>query len=173
MRKLLIVLSIAGIAAVGGACFLWTYLPKNRIPAAALHALENDPKLVLYSLDPQRLVFLDSGEVQPLSDDVPKFHGYRILGQTTLASSESQRVVVKTIREGVRNWDGRVNACFEPRHGIRVTDASGTYDFLVCFTCHQIYVFLPGDVRSGVCIRASPKPLNDILTAAHVPLPTQ
>jgi hypothetical protein len=174
MRKLLlIILSIVFVAAFAGVCFLRNYPPDNYIPEAALHALENDPKLVLYSLDPLRVVLLENGTTQPLPDDVPKFHGYRILGQTTLSSPDSRRVVIQTIRDAVRHFDGEIHGCFEPRHGIRATDASGTHDFVICFKCRQIYVYSPYKRFKEVYIHGASQPLNDILTAAHVPLPAQ
>lgn len=173
IRKLLIVLLLAIVAAIGYALFWRTYLPDNRIPPMALRALENDTNLVLYSLEPERYVVLDSGDTQPLPADMPKFHSYRILGQTPLSTAESRRVVIETVKEAVHHWNGSIAACFEPRHGIRATDASGTYDFLICFTCSQVYVFSPGNAQTELGIRASGKPLNNILTAAHVPLPTR
>jgi hypothetical protein len=165
---------LAIIAAIGYGYFRrGSYYRNNRIPPAALHALESDSNLVLYSLYPDKFVHLDNGDVQPLPDNELKFRGYRILGQTALTSGESRHVVVNTVRDAVRNWDGVMALCFEPRHGVQATDATGTYDFLICFACRQVYVFSPGDTRKQLGIHASGQPLNDILTEAHVPLPTR
>jgi hypothetical protein len=173
IRKLLIVLLLAIVTAIGYGYFRRSYHPNNRIPPAALHALESDSNLVLYSLYPDRFVLLDNGDMQLLPDDETNFRGYRILGQTALTSPESRRVVVNTVRDAVRKWDGAMAACFEPRHGVRATDASGTHDFLICFACRQVYVYSPGEARKQLGIHASGQPLNDILTDAHVPLPTR
>lgn len=175
MRKLLIVLLLALVTAIGYRYFRRYYHPNNRIPPAALRALESDSNLVLYSLNPDRFVLLENGNVEPVPDSEPNFRGYRILGQTVLTSPESRRVAVSTVRKAVRNWDGGIASCFQPRHGVRATDASGTHDFLICFECQQVYVYSPGEDRKhlGIGIHASGKPLDDILTAAHVPLPTR
>jgi len=173
IRKLIIVLLLAIITAIGCAYFRRSNHPENRIPPAALHALESDSSLVLYSLSPEEDILLDSGENQRRSAAEPKFQGYRILGQITLTSPESRGMVIDTIRDAVRDWDGAIALCFEPRHGVRATDASGAYDFLICFECQQIYVSSPGGIKKQLGIHASGWQLNDILTAAHVPLPKQ
>jgi len=111
MRKLLIVLLLAIVAAVSYAFVGWTYHPDNRIPPMALHALENDSNLVLYSLDPQMFVVLDDGDLQRLSMDTSNFHGYRILGQTVLSTAESRHVVATTLKAAVRRRDGWIAAC--------------------------------------------------------------
>ena len=171
-RRLFIALFVIAAVVAVVIYFLPRY-PNNRIPAGALQALESDSNLILYSIDPERFTDLDSGERQPLPDDEPKFHTYRILGQTILTSPNSRRITVDTIRHAVRDWDGAIHGCFNPRHGIRATDSSGTHDFLICFQCRQVYLYAPDGTSTRLGIRGAPDQLNSILTAAHVQLPTR
>lgn len=171
-RKLFVALLVIATVAVAVICFLPVY-QNNRIPAGALQTLESDANLILYSIDPERFTYSDDGERQPLSDDELKFHTYRVLGQTVLTSPNSRRITLDTIRHAVRDWDGEIHACFNPRHGIRATDSSGTYDFLICFQCRQVYLYSPDGTTTEFYIRGAPDPLNSILTAAHIPLPTR
>ena len=170
-RLLIALLLIAPIVAI--VFCLYPSYPNNRIPAGALQALESDSNLVLYSIYPERFIDNDNGEFQPLPDDDPKFHTYRILGQTALKSPDSRRIVVDTIRHAVRDWNGEIHGCFLPRHGIRATDSAGTHDFLICFQCRQVYVYAPDGTNMQLGISATPDQLNSILTAAHVPLPSR
>ena len=171
-RRLFIALLVIATVVAAVIYFPLGY-PNNRIPAGALQALQSDSNLILYSIDPERFTYSDSGERQPLSDNEPKFHTYRVLGQTVLTSPNSRRITLDTIRHAVRDWDGEIHGCFNPRHGIRATDSSGTHDFLICFQCRQVYLYSPDGTSTQLYIRGAPDPLNSILTAAHVPLPTR
>ena len=152
--------------------FIYPIMFKNRIPSAAMSALTTDPKPVLFSLYPERFIHKD-GSIMPLPESSPKFCGYEILGQTVIESATDRALVVETIVNGIRNWKGGRAACFEPRHGVRVSGEGGSYDFLICFACSQVFIKLPDGTTADLGISASGKPLSEILSAASVPLPTR
>jgi hypothetical protein len=61
--------------------------------------------------------------------------------------------------------------CFNPRHGIRVTHDGMTADFVICFECFQVVVYVTGDKEQRFLITASPAPVfNQTLQNAKVPL---
>jgi hypothetical protein len=170
-RKFFIVLIPLALAAVAYFFLFGLNWTDNHIPKEALHALTSQSSLTLYSLYPDHFEVNDDGVRQPIPEDVPKFHGYRILGQTSLTSPDARETVVSTILKAVREWDGGIGGCFQPRHGISVTDTSGTHDFVICFSCKQIYIYSPHTPVQEIYLQGSPQSLNAILTAANVALP--
>jgi hypothetical protein len=160
----------------------------NALPGEALAALKTGTKFVLFSLEPPVTAIKDP-EITPemTRDQVQKeferfhremklnpeegHHGYKILGSTELADAGMRASAIAAITDAVRDFDGIVAKCFEPRHSLRVRAANGaTYDFVVCFECHQVYVFR-GKKRIGTAgMTGSQKRLDDLLVAAKIPL---
>jgi hypothetical protein len=137
--------------------------PLANLPPAVANSLRSPQQMTLYSLDPNPFP-------EPLSG-LAHFHGYRVLGETHLTSTESRRIVADTIRQAVAHWNGRIMACFNPRHAIRVSDGARTYDLVICFECQQIYSFA-GDQQMGQTgLTGQQAALDEILKAADVPLP--
>ena len=170
-RKLIYALSAAVLlfVAVG---FFYPTESKNRIPSAAMRALTTDPKPVIFSLNPEGVIYNSDGTMTPLPESLPKFCGHEILGKTVIESATDRARMVESIVNGIHNWDGRIAACFEPRHGVRVSGEGGSYDFLICFACSRVLLQLPDGTIASLAISGSGTPLNEILSAANVPLPT-
>jgi uncharacterized protein (TIGR03067 family) len=133
---------------------------ENKLPEAAQKALEGAKDLDLYSLDPT------AGEKAK-----DEFHGWRVLGKTTLKKDDANAVAAAVVK-GVADSDGSVPDCFNPRHGVRVTGADGTaYDFVICFECLQIKVYAGAKELPGALTAKSPQPnLDKLLKDAGVPL---
>ena len=139
---------------------------KNRLPDDALHALITDPKLILFSIDP------DHGTAS--SPEVPTFQRWPVLGQTTIATSGQRQQLADTLQDGLGRWSGReVVSCFSPRHAIRANNDAQTFDFLICFECGRLYYYHPNSDRRHLNIRTKAGPFDDILAAANVPMPKQ
>ncbi|MEJ7732513.1 MAG: hypothetical protein WKG00_25320 [Polyangiaceae bacterium] len=85
--------------------------------------------LVLYKLDPER------AQTGP-----DAFHGFRILGRTPV-SATSRGAVVALVDGMIRDSDGVVAKCFDPRHGISARKGDATVDLVICFECYQMYVY--------------------------------
>ena len=163
MRKLVIPLALVLIAYIGLSVYRATR--PSSIPAAALACLRTPQRMTLFSLDPDPLARLQ----QP---GAVFFHQFRVLGETPISTPENQRVIANTLDRANRSF-GVEYACFNPRHGVRVSGTSGTYDFLICFECAQIEVYAGEQHLKHLIIWESPKALDRILTAAHVPLATK
>jgi hypothetical protein len=172
-RKPLRLVVVAAAIAGAGYC---VSLKINYLDKEARHALENAPEVVLYSLHPYPYE-IKNGQAVPLADDVPKFHEYRILGQTSLPSGDTRKAAVDAVNDAVnkaeRAWTLSVGGCFKPRHGIRATDESGVYDLVICFQCRQLILHLPDGTQKYFLIDGSGAELNRILETANVPLPTE
>jgi len=153
MKFLIIsLLSLATISAVQAAD-----PAQNVLPDEALQVLRAPSSATFYSLEPWE---------RPKPED-KTLHGYKILGQTPLEPKQEQ-VVATAFQKAVGDWDGMIAACFDPRHALRISSGGHTYDFLLCYNCHQLYVYKDDKVLASVGAAGSPKFLNSLLTAAHV-----
>jgi hypothetical protein len=124
--------------------------------------LEKAEKFELYSLDP------DLGDQQK-----DGYHGWKVLGHTTITDKELRKKLVVTLGDAIDNFvGGGKKKCFDPRHAIRVTVEKKTYDFLICFQCDYVYVY-SGDKRVAVW-NTGPTPeklFDQTLSDVKVPLP--
>jgi hypothetical protein len=121
----------------------------EKIPASKV-------KLTLYSLDPHDARIF-TRELPESSDKV--FHGYPILGKAEIIPEQEKQRLLGGLAKGVR--EGNFGAwCFDPRHGLRVVNASATNDFVICYECLQVraYGFSGGNSFST---SASPEAIFD------------
>ena len=66
------------------------------------------------------------------------FHGYKVLGKSSIGMVEFLQLL-QLIAQGESENDDVAAACFDPRHGIRVTMKDGsTQSLVICFACLQI-----------------------------------
>ena len=80
-------------------------------------------------------------------DDPNSFHGYSILGQVNLNADRRDKVLA-ALRDGIANGKPEeMMLCFNPHHGIRVTEKGSTIDYVICFECNQ-YVKYTGEYPS-------------------------
>ncbi|QJX00690.1 hypothetical protein [Frigoriglobus tundricola] len=132
--------------------------PDNKLPDAVVKALEKADALEVYSLGGQ-------------TTEVNGWHGAKVLGQTKVKSAADLTSMTAALKKGVADGDGGAR-CFIPRHGVRVAHAGKTYDFLICFECHWVYVFTDNSDKPLVLMIADApqKAFNKLLTDAAVPL---
>lgn len=132
--------------------------PENKLPDDMAKALEKADEIEIYSLN---------GEL----NHPDGWHGAKVLGKTTLTKAADRKTVVAAIKKGIEEGT-RGARCFIPRHGLRVTYQGTTYDFLICFECHWVYIYTnPSDKPLVLLIGESPeKAFNKILTAAQIEL---
>src|SRR5262249_13241443 len=99
------------------------------------------------------------------------FHGWKVLGKTAVKEKADRGKLVEALEKGIKENDGTVAACFNPRHGIRVAKGDKTIDLVICFECFSLEVW-KGEERSSVLTTGSPqKAFDKVLTDAKVPLP--
>lgn len=133
---------------------------ENKLPADVLAILNKADSIELLSLDPT-----------PDREGKDTFHGFKILGKTTLKGAEAKKVIT-AIQKGIKDSDGSAAFCFMPRHGIRATVDDKTADLVICYQCQSMAAYLGDKDVGGATTTAAPKePLNKILKDAKVPLP--
>lgn len=154
------------------AYFYLVYLSKKeklkQIPEIVWNCLDHPYEMTLYSIEPD----LSQKEMNKIKENKsnPFFHEYVILGSTKIEGKKNQVIVANEIRNAVMiMYDGGAR-CFNPRHGVRVTDGKITYDFLICFSCGYMSVYNGEELIEHVDIEGSYKVLNEILVNANVPL---
>jgi hypothetical protein len=121
----------------------------NVIPETAAAILEQADHFELLSLNPTYQQIPAEGD----------FHGYRILGKAVIDDAETRKKLVFTFKRAVAENQGVAAACFDPRHGIRVTRNEKQVDFVICFECNQVHVL--GAVQGAFLITRSAQPLFD------------
>src|SRR5262249_20104969 len=104
----------------------------DKFPEDLQAILEKAEQFELLSLSPERL------KEKPAD----AFHGWKVLGKTTVKDAEARKKLIVAFKKGVEANTGIAAACFNPRHGIRVTHDGKTTDFVVCFECFQVQVFV-------------------------------
>src|SRR4051812_28862176 len=75
----------------------------NEIPKEAREAFDKAAQIELYSLDPSR--------TEKKEENGEYFHGWRVLGKTTLKGDAAKKVRA-AVERGVKDSDGSVAACF-------------------------------------------------------------
>jgi hypothetical protein len=134
----------------------------NEIPTAAQSVLDKATEFELLSLDPAPV---EASEGKDL------FHGYKILGKTVVKGDLVGKIRA-ALEKGVKDSDGSVTDCFNPRHGIRIVHEKKTYDFVLCYQCLSARVYVDDVKIGGFLTGNSPEPvLTKILREAKVALP--
>jgi hypothetical protein len=133
----------------------------NKIPDQARAILEKAMQFDLLSIGH------DPSPKKPTED----FHGWPVIGKTTIKDPNTRKRLVAALEKGVEENKGDVMKCFNPRHGIRVTHGGMTADFVICFECFQVMVYLAGEKERRFLITDSPAPVfNQTLQQSNVPL---
>jgi hypothetical protein len=158
------------IAAVVGAAIglaLWcftTYIiseEDSKMPGELRVALEKATQFELLSLNPEW-----PEQVPPDS-----FHGYKILGKTTVNDAVVRKKLVTAFKKAVSESGKGAPGCFNPRHGIRVTYKGQMVDFVICFECIQVKAYIPDEPVKGFLVRGDPAvTFDDVLREAKLPL---
>jgi len=132
----------------------------NKLPVDAANALRGAKHITLYSLESR----------SPKDSKMDKnYYGYKLLGKVDLDGELAQKAAY-AFADAVKDWDGAIAACFEPHHAMTLVANDHTYDFVLCYSCHQIYVYEDGKHIAGLGAAGSPEILNSILTSSNVPL---
>ena len=135
---------------------------EEKIPSDAREALLSAEDFFYFSVDPNRLENIPPDEA---------LHGWKILGKASIEDKGTRTKLIGALRKGIEANDGKVAACFNPRHAIRVTHDGKTYDFVICFECFSISYYIDGARQKGILVTDSPRTVfNEILKELGLPL---
>ena len=131
-------------------------LDTSGLPTELQSVLEGDHVIELFSLNPE----------PPDKTTVDKFHGWEVLGQAQL-DQESAAKITTALLDGIANAPNYVAACFNPRHGLRITGDENSIDVVICFECVQVYVY-SGETRlANLRVAQSPLKSFDAVVNSH------
>ena len=137
----------------------WGDEPSGKLPGSATALLDEADAIEILSIDPK------DHPSRPEED----FHGWKVLGRTSIRDPEVRKRVVAASRRGI-DEAGPVAACFEPRHGLRATKGARSVDLVICYACGWIQVCVGADAPT-IPTTDSAKPLfNKLLRDAGVAL---
>lgn len=154
--KLLPWICVVALATVG--CMSVKQNPVSTEGLPAEKALLAASQMELFSLDPN----VDQSDAQG------NFHRWSVLGSTTVGKSD-RTILIDDFLAGVAANDGIAAACFNPRHGIRITHNGKTIDFVICFECYQVRWYVDDEEQEGFLIMDTPQPAFDkVLEAAGI-----
>lgn len=112
-------------------------------------ALASATKVVMYSLEPG-----EAGARDPDGACVGLcYYGWPVLGQVEI--SRRARLIGQ-VTSWLKNPDPNEKAlCFDPRHGLRVITTEAAFDFVVCFECEGVEIYVDSKP-----VEVSPHPNN-------------
>jgi hypothetical protein len=108
--------------------FHCTYPP---FPDDCWRMLAYADSLLVLSLLPEQ----QAGPEQP-----KQFHGYPVLGEIEVRSSELYGQLMEALRRGIYG-DSMVKRCWDPHHGLRAVCGVRCLDLVICFRCECMQVF--------------------------------
>jgi hypothetical protein len=150
-------LCLAVLAAVVG-------LAGERAPSRPAKAiLDKADQLELYSLEPD--------EKEAAANPDGGFHGWKILGRTTVKDAEQREKLLAALYKGLKDSKGEMAKCFNPRHGIRATAGGKSVDAVICFECLQVVYYVGGRQTKDTLTEAPQRVFDEVLKEAKVPLP--
>jgi hypothetical protein len=134
--------------------------------AAAIEKIQaSQVKLFLYSLNPNDSRIFE-GKLPENSEEV--FHRYPILGRAEMISAEEKARLLESFAKGIRESNGLVAQCFNPRHGIRIIAGTTTNDFVICFECLQVRAYNPNADKAFLTSSSPNKVFNKLLDEYHI-----
>jgi hypothetical protein len=109
--------------------------------AQAPEVFPNSLRVALHHADVLEGLVLDPQQA-PIKE-MADFHGWRVT-KTQAIVADARRRVIDALVAGVNEYSGAPERCFIPHHGLHVVYQQHVFDFVICFQCHQIHVYVEG-----------------------------
>lgn len=102
-----------------------------------------------------------------------EFHGFRIYGKTQIEDKKVIEVIWSEMNDRIYSDPGdRTTYCFWPRHAIRAFHGDEIRDYLICFQCNHLYVYVDPNSdkyeRIGLEKAQGELKLNELLDQANI-----
>jgi hypothetical protein len=130
---------------------------ENVLPAEAVNVITNADRFVLFSLDP-----IPKSLHEHQGRDIEQtFHDYPVLGRVTITNKDERTELLNAFFKGIRDSDGSIALCFNPRHGISAVRREEVIDLVICFECRQTQVYFNGSNAKRLSTTRSPQAAFD------------
>lgn len=148
--------SLASVVALGVlavpalvACSNGPARAKGPVPDGVLAHLAGSDAMTIHATHPYEHEFMEGGDFADQADTVARFHDQPVLGTAEVTDAALRDRLLALVERGIEASDGRVAACFDPRHGISVTVDGEVTDLLICFECHSMAAWVGGVAADG------------------------
>lgn len=149
------------------------------LPAGVHDVLAAATEFEIYALHPYSYPLEEEGlpgeegqlGEKGLKED-PFFHDHRVLGRATLKDPGTLGQVMQAVYRGIEANQSMVAACFNPRHGIHVRAKGHVVDFVICYECLSMNLYLDGAHHSVLTASAPGAELTRIWQAAGLTIHT-
>lgn len=149
-------LLLAPIVVIGGLFIYYRWFNPNQFPLHVISAIQQDPDLILTTLDP-------SGKNWGLG----KLDGYSKVDQMTVLQASDRHYLANILSQSARQaWDS--SACFVPRHGLLVHTDSGVCEIAICFACGKASILSPAGNTLWIMLSDGESEINAFLTAHQI-----
>lgn len=120
--------------------------------------------LTLYALDPYSKF---SGK--PPTAEL--FHDYDILGASEIKERDRRAELMWALQRSIDESTGDRAECFNPRHGLRVTNRGVIREYVICFECASMVMYREGGVGSATISDYGAPIFNRFLKEEGLPVP--
>ncbi len=91
----------------------------------------------VWSIDPS----VDAKKSVPVSARLHPFHGFHVIGREEIRNKTEIAELLHAIIMSIAEAPEESADCFTPRHGLRVHEAKGFVDLLLCYSCANGQIF--------------------------------
>lgn len=106
----------------------------------------------------------------------PKFHDFAIIASATVTAKRTRTAVMQSIFGGLETNNGQSAMCFNPRHAVHIEAGDREVDFVICYECLSMRIYVDGVKHSRLTSQAPLTTINKLWDAAgltsHVDKPT-
>jgi hypothetical protein len=115
----------------------------------------------------ESLIDVDAYEVWAIEPDLQSggLDRYPFHGKASVTDPVTRAALNEALERTATESKGWTAQCFEPHHGVRVTRAGVTTDFVICFKCLQVQVWQRGKQIAAFPTNDSAKPMFDQVLA--------
>jgi hypothetical protein len=99
------------------------------------------------------------------SEKSEKFQGYAVIGKTEVHNQSFKQFLKQAFLNDLANSNSKMD-CFNPRHGIRISDKKETLDLVISFECGKFLSFFSNQKGEGNIFGKSKVLFDQALTDA-------
>ena len=141
---------------------LW-YFSRQPSPAQIARAFPNN-SVQIFDLGKKVTVFAlkPDGKIE----NAEEFHGYSVLGKTEIKDEDFQGLIKRAFLDSLLGGKEAAK-CFNPRHGLRISDDKTSVDLVICFECKNFVSYVEGQQGEGEISNSAEILYNQILKDAE------
>lgn len=104
----------------------------DRLTPEMIQVLQNGKSMLVYSITPEE------------TKKSPNYFGFELLGKTEVVNQSTRQMIGRYIVQTTS--PNSVTYChFEPHHGVAAVSGKHRVDYVICFHCKDILIYLDGD----------------------------